>query len=469
MAYDSTTQGKGANGVSLYNLIIEIKKWFQRKIKFGGADTGTVNTVTAGEGITIDTTTAETAKFKVKYASNTEVGGIEVNGSVASGTAGYVEGVSYISDGHLVLKEATSASGSTAATGGAMSASDKSKLDGIASGAEANVQSDWNVTSTSSDAYIKNKPTIGDGTLTIKRNGTNVATFSANQTGAATADITVPTALSGLTADATHRLVTDTEKTTWNGKQDAIAWTDSTGSTNIVDAGEAKKVKAGNNITFTSESGNFVKIDAKDTTYSQASTTLGLVKAGDITNTSSYTQVKICNVTASGDSQAQYNGYLYVPYGSTSAKGTIQMSSTYFSVSSGTASIKSGVNLPGTPTVGTSPSAGDSSTKIATTSWVNSAISSAVSGAAAFQGAIDGSTITETTIKATSYKAGQYWLVKTAGTYFGEVCEAGDHVYCIKDKGSSPADTDFSVIQANVEWLDENDVTAIVNAAMAVA
>ncbi len=35
-------------------------------------------------------------------------------------------------------------------------------------------------------------------------------------------DITVPTQLSELSDDATHRLVTDTEKSTWNGKQDAI-------------------------------------------------------------------------------------------------------------------------------------------------------------------------------------------------------------------------------------------------------
>lgn len=34
----------------------------------------------------------------------------------------------------------------------------KSKSDGIQAGAEANVQSDWNVTDTLSDAYIKNKP-----------------------------------------------------------------------------------------------------------------------------------------------------------------------------------------------------------------------------------------------------------------------------------------------------------------------
>jgi hypothetical protein len=36
----------------------------------------------------------------------------------------------------------------------------KNKLDGIASGAEVNVQSDWNVTNTASDAFIKNKPSI---------------------------------------------------------------------------------------------------------------------------------------------------------------------------------------------------------------------------------------------------------------------------------------------------------------------
>lgn len=35
----------------------------------------------------------------------------------------------------------------------------KSKLDGIAAGAEANVQSDWNILDSTSDAFIKNKPT----------------------------------------------------------------------------------------------------------------------------------------------------------------------------------------------------------------------------------------------------------------------------------------------------------------------
>ena len=37
---------------------------------------------------------------------------------------------------------------------------EKNKLSGIASGAEVNVQSDWNVTDSTKDSYIKNKPTI---------------------------------------------------------------------------------------------------------------------------------------------------------------------------------------------------------------------------------------------------------------------------------------------------------------------
>ena len=48
----------------------------------------------------------------------------------------------------------------------------KTKLDGIATGAEVNVQSDWNVTDTTSDAYIKNKPnwTIDSALSTTSEN-----------------------------------------------------------------------------------------------------------------------------------------------------------------------------------------------------------------------------------------------------------------------------------------------------------
>jgi len=47
-------------------------------------------------------------------------------------------------------------------------------------------------------------------------------TLLGNTSGTNTGDQTLPTALADLSADATHRLVTDTEKSTWNGKQDAL-------------------------------------------------------------------------------------------------------------------------------------------------------------------------------------------------------------------------------------------------------
>ena len=53
------------------------------------------------------------------------------------------------------------------------------------------IQADWDQTDSSEVDFIKNKPTI-------------------------------PTALSQLSADSTHRVVTDTEKSTWNAKQNAL-------------------------------------------------------------------------------------------------------------------------------------------------------------------------------------------------------------------------------------------------------
>lgn len=48
----------------------------------------------------------------------------------------------------------------THSVNGLMSATDKTKLDGIEAGAEVNVQSDWNQSNINADDYIKNKPII---------------------------------------------------------------------------------------------------------------------------------------------------------------------------------------------------------------------------------------------------------------------------------------------------------------------
>lgn len=64
-----------------------------------------------------------------------------------------------ISDSTISAKD-TTYEVATTSVNGLMSSSDKTKLNGIASGAEVNVQSDWNISDTNSDAYIKNKPII---------------------------------------------------------------------------------------------------------------------------------------------------------------------------------------------------------------------------------------------------------------------------------------------------------------------
>lgn len=142
----------------------------------------------------------------------------------------------------------------TQSAAGVMTSADKTKLDGIQSGAEANVQADWSQSNTSADDYIKNKPslatvattgdyddltnkpslatvattgdyddltnkptipTVNDATLTIQKNGTDVETFTANSSTNKTANITVPTQASDIGAQ--EELVSGTNIKTING------------------------------------------------------------------------------------------------------------------------------------------------------------------------------------------------------------------------------------------------------------
>lgn len=96
---------------------------------------------------------------------------------------------------------------------------EKNKLAGIAAGAEVNVQSDWNATS--GDAQILNKPTIpaaaANGTYTVKTlvgsTTTNVSDFTANQSSADDV-IFVQGSNVTITPDATNRKITIAAKDT---------------------------------------------------------------------------------------------------------------------------------------------------------------------------------------------------------------------------------------------------------------
>jgi len=62
----------------------------------------------------------------------------------------------------------------TTSVAGYMSATDKTKLDGIASGAQVNVKSDWNQINTADDSFIQNKPVLGTAAA-LNVNGTGDA------------------------------------------------------------------------------------------------------------------------------------------------------------------------------------------------------------------------------------------------------------------------------------------------------
>ena len=120
---------------------------------------------------------------------------------------------------------------------------------------DENVQSDWNETDANSDAYILNKPTfktinnqsiVGSGNIEIAAADGGITSesdpvFMASAAAGITADDieawnnksdfsgnyndlsnkpTIPTALDQLTQSASHRTVTDTEKSTWDAKID---------------------------------------------------------------------------------------------------------------------------------------------------------------------------------------------------------------------------------------------------------
>jgi hypothetical protein len=91
------------------------------------------------------------------------------SGSIKVGGAGRTNDVPNLNEGNVFIGDATNCAearaltlddSSETSTNKHFTASDKIKLDNIESGAQVNVQSDWNSTDTGSDAYIRNKPTL---------------------------------------------------------------------------------------------------------------------------------------------------------------------------------------------------------------------------------------------------------------------------------------------------------------------
>lgn len=129
----------------------------------------------------------------------------------------------------------------TTSAAGLMSAADKTKLNGIAAGAEVNVQSDWSVTSSSSDAYIKNKPSVytkteSDGRYTRNGSGSNSSTVTASQTN------NQPVRLSVSSDLGSYMLTTDMSGIfLWDSGSDSSVWSLRVANANPVMDGTASQ------------------------------------------------------------------------------------------------------------------------------------------------------------------------------------------------------------------------------------
>ena len=149
------------SATSALDLAIFLPTGFTYTSSSGGAilnfpDTNGIKTIATQEWVT--------GQGYVKYNQTVKVGSTTF---AAGAEVGFVAGnnvdsiVADTTNNTITINtHDTTYNNATTTTAGLMSPADKLKLDGIAAGAEVNVQSDWNVTDSSSDAFIKNKPSI---------------------------------------------------------------------------------------------------------------------------------------------------------------------------------------------------------------------------------------------------------------------------------------------------------------------
>lgn len=106
---------------------------------------------------------------------NGETGDVVITASgIGAATESAVEDLTTTVSG----KQDTLNSNQMAAVNSGVTSSDITKLSGIESGAEVNVQANWNETNSNSDAYIQNKPTIPAAQVQSNWNETNTSAAS---------------------------------------------------------------------------------------------------------------------------------------------------------------------------------------------------------------------------------------------------------------------------------------------------
>lgn len=386
----------------------------------------------------------------------------------------------------------------TTAVDGLMSASDKIKLNSVASSAEVNQNAFSNIkvgnSTVAADQKTDTVTFVGAGSVGITVDtSTDTVTFTGTNT---TYDIAT-TDTAGLMSAADKQTLDNIVTTGGEPNQDAFSYVIVGGSTVAADDKKDKLTLVGSgSISLSAATGtDTITISGTNTTYAAATTAAnGLMSSSDkqkldgiVAGASTYAAGS--GLTLSGTTFNHTNSVTASTVGPTSnvsgasvaipnikydAQGHITGGSTVkytvgslaaSAITSGTFATARIPNLPASIiTEGTFSSAIHASTPGATYSLVNkqyvdSAISSAISGAASFQG----TATTASPSTAGTYNAGSYWLVTSDGDYVNGAfeCQPGDMIFAINNGSGSGSTSDFTVIQQNLSPITTAEIETI--------
>ena len=200
-----------------------------------GSYTNTSVTVN-DRGIVTGISSGTVSTYTLPTATTTVLGGVKIDGTSITINGSGVISAPNVGGGTVVSVGATAPitstggnsptigiNAATQSTAGSLSAADKTKLDGIAAGAEVNVNADWNAVS--GDALILNKPTIPVNTDN-QTLGTNNTAGNISISGGNTITLNV----------------NDADANPANEYNSSMSWTDATNTVSVTDAGATRSV-----------------------------------------------------------------------------------------------------------------------------------------------------------------------------------------------------------------------------------